>query len=216
MKRTWSTKPQMVVGGLALAGALALGSMGGYARAQSSANIIRACVSGFGSNAPASGATRLISGNQNCSPLETKVEWVQQGGQGLKGDKGDTGPKGDKGDKGDRGDIGPKGDKGATGATGAPGPDGTPFTFVGTNISSPVSVGKAGGTATATATCLDGTRAIGGGFRFPSTLDATDIRIIQSVPTGVFPTTGWKVEVVNPNPFEDRRIIAEVQCMAVL
>ena len=211
MKRTWGTKQRLALGGIAFAAVVSVVAVGGYAQAQGGGGVIRACVSSFGANAPSSGGTRLIGNGQNCTPLESKVEWNQQGVPGLKGDPGDIGPKGDRGDKGDPGDTGPKGDRGNKGA---PGPDGGSgvLGFDSTKVvSGPVTVGKFGGTASVTASCPAGMEISGGGYEFPSNFDAIDIRVVHNT-TG---DSGWRVDALNVNPFEDRRISAVVQCVIV-
>ena len=214
MNRTWLTKYRMILWSGGLAGALALGGAGGYAHAQSSATI-RACASGFGTNSPSSGVMRIVSGSQNCSPLETRIEWDQQGVQGLKGDKGDTGVPGPKGDKGAKGDTGPKGPKGDPGDAGAPGAGGQPSVLPGRSVGEAVTLGVFGGTGTSVASCGPGSRATGGGYQMPNSGDAIDVKIISSGPESAQNASTWQVTAVNIGIFTSRTVQAVAICTVV-
>jgi Collagen triple helix repeat (20 copies) len=112
------------------------------------------------------------------------------------GPAGPQGPKGDKGDKGEpgaRGPVGPKGDPGPRGLAGPAGPQGLPgprgisgWTFVTAQRDIPRD-----GTATWSANCPAGKKALGGGVASVPVNYGT--RIIQSAPAGQ--ATGWLVTV---------------------
>ena len=76
------------------------------------------------------GTLRVIDpATQQCSPLETPIQWNvqgQPGAAGLQGPPGPAGPTGAAGSQGPPGDQGPKGDQGPTGDRGEQGPQGEP------------------------------------------------------------------------------------------
>jgi type VI protein secretion system component Hcp len=102
---------------LAVAGGLA------YATIPDSGGVIHACY------LTKLGTLRVIdpSAGQQCTSLETAIDWNKQGPQGIQGlpgPKGDTGATGPAGAKGDQGDPGPQGPPGPKGDPGPQGPAG--------------------------------------------------------------------------------------------
>ena len=73
------------------------------------------------------GTLRVIdTATQQCSPLETPIQWNVQGQPGAAGPQGPAGPQGMPGPQGPMGNPGPKGEQGPAGDTGEQGPQGEP------------------------------------------------------------------------------------------
>lgn len=145
------------------------------------------------------------------------------GEDGARGDAGATGPRGPAGDDGAAGPAGPAGEAGRVGLTGPAGPAGEtgptgpagPTTVV-ARSGTPVSV-TASGSSTATASCSNGERAVGGGMNaggevymlrsFPSTADGSPVA------DGATPAH-WSVTAKDPALLGSVDVTAYVICVA--
>jgi hypothetical protein len=140
------------------------------------------------------GTVRIVKENRRCRRrVESTVTWNRTGPAGARGPAGDMGPAGARGPQGDAGATGPQGAAGATGATGpagatgATGPagaDGADGADAATNLA----VRQASGTGTATASCLAGESAVGGGA---SVTGVGDLKSVLPDATGTTSTGSW-------------------------
>jgi hypothetical protein len=142
-----------------------------------------------------------------------------QGPAGAKGDtgpagaKGDTGPAGAKGDTGPagaKGDIGPAGPVGPRGPAGPAGPAGKDAASTLTHVmGTPVAFGR-DGSATATATCPDGTSVISGGHDI--TGGGLDRLMILTDKAAT--DKQWQVTARAEGAKSSRRLVAQANCIA--
>lgn len=152
-------------------------------RTQASSEVIRACVSRWGS-------TRiLLADNDSCRRWETPIEWNQTGPvgpaglQGIQGPEGPVGPEGPQGEPGQEGPAGPQGEPGPSGVTG----------WVVISDAFGIDAGDTEGVAVY---CPDGKIVTGGGYRsLNDDVVVTDSTVAQF---GEWQNAWW-VRAVNPS-----------------
>jgi hypothetical protein len=116
--RMVSRKTGIIVGVSLVVGAALSGATAAVYGAASAGNgVITACVH--------ESMVRIVSAPSVCHPVETVVQWNQQGPQGIQGPQGVKGDPGPQGPQGPKGDTGPQGQQGAQGQQGQPGQPGT-------------------------------------------------------------------------------------------